>query len=76
MVVQTRSQVDCDPDLDLSELHVEMDVVDTRQDIRSFPVVIPEMLAAMPLTLPVDEEMDSQVEASGAWCGPDELGYG
>ena len=62
VVVQTRSQVLCDPDLDLSERYVEMDVVDTRRDIRDLPGVIPEMFAAMSLTLPVDEEIDSQVE--------------
>ena len=57
--------------MDLSEWYVEMDVVDTRRDIRDLPGVIPEMLAAMPLTLPVDEDMDSQVEEGPGvvWTG-------
>ena len=62
VVVQTRPQVVCHLDLDLSERYVEVDVVDTRRDIQNLPGVVPEMLAALPLTLPVDEEMDSQVE--------------
>ena len=73
VVVQTRPQVVCDPDLDLSEQYVEVDVVDTRRDIRHLPGVVPEMLAAMPLTLPVDEEMDSQVKEGPdvVWSGRD-----
>ena len=41
VVVQTRPQVVCDPDLDLSERYVEVDVVDTRRDIRNLPGVVP-----------------------------------
>ena len=73
VVVQTRPQVVCEPDLDLSERYVEVDVVDTRRNIRNLPGMIPEMLAAMPLTLPVDEEMDSQVGKGTdvVWTGRD-----
>ena len=73
MVVQTRPQVVCDPDLGLSERYVEVEVVDTRRDIQNLPGVVPEMLATMPLTLSVDEEMDSQVEESPdvVWTGRD-----
>ena len=73
VVVQTRPHIMCHPDLDLSERYVEVDVVDTRRDIRNLPRVVPEMLAALPLTLPVDEEMDSQVEEGPdvVWTGRD-----
>ena len=33
VVVETRPQVGCDPDLYLSERYVEVDIVDTRRDI-------------------------------------------
>ena len=46
-----------------------MDVVDIRRDIRNLPDVFPVMFdetAAVPMTLPVDEEMGSQVEEGPA----------
>ena len=53
-----------------------MDIVDTRRDIRNLPGVVPAMfdeMAAMPMTLPVDEEKDSQVEEGPdvVWTGRD-----
>ena len=63
-----KPQVGCDPDSYLSKRYVEVDIVDTR---RNLPGVVPGMFdvtAAVPMTLPVDEEKDSQVEE-----GPDVL---
>ena len=47
--------------------------MDTRRNIRNLLGMVPEMLAAMPLTLPVDEEMDSQVGEGPdvMWTGRD-----
>ena len=52
---------------------MEVDTVDTRRDIRNLPGVVSEIFAAMPLTLPVDEEKDSQVEEGldVVWTGRD-----
>ena len=69
VVVLTRPQVGCDPDLYLSKRHMEVDIVDTRRDIRNLPGMVPALFdetAAMPMTLPVDEKQNSQVEE-----GPD-----
>ena len=76
VVVKTRPQVGCDPDLYLSKRYVEVDIVDTRRDIRNLPGVVPVMFdetAAVPMTLPVDEEKDSQVEEGldVVWTGRD-----
>ena len=76
VVVKTRPQVGCDPDLYLSERYVEVDIVDTRWDIRNLLGVVPGMFdetAAVPMTLPVDEEKDSQVEEGPdvVWTGRD-----
>ena len=76
VVVETGPQVGCDPDLDLSERNVEVDIVDTRRDIRNLPDVFPVMFdktAAVPMTLPVGVEMGSQVEEDPdvVWTGRD-----
>ena len=74
VVVQTGPQVGCDPDLYLSERNVEVEIVDTRRDIRNLPGVFSVMfdnMAAVPMTLPVDVEMGSQVEEDPdvVWTG-------
>ena len=51
VVVETGPQVGHDPDLYLSKRNMEVDIVDTRRDIRNLPV-----------TLPVGVEMGPQVE--------------
>ena len=74
VVVETGPQVVRDPDLYLSERNVEVDIVDTRRDIRNLPDVFLVMFdkpAAVPMTLPVGVEMGSQVEEDPdvVWTG-------
>ena len=74
VVVKTRPQVGCDPDLYLSERYVEVDIVDTRRDIRNLPGVVLAMfdgMAAIPITLPVDERRIHRLRRVRTWCGPD-----
>ena len=65
VVVETGSQVGCEPDLYLSKRNVEVEVVDIRQDIRNLPDVFAGMFdktAAVPMTLPVGVKMGPHVE--------------
>ena len=76
VVFETGPQVGRVPDLYLSERNVEVDIVDTRRDIRNLPDVFPVMFdktAAVPMTLPMDVEMGSQVEEDPdvVWTGRD-----
>ena len=78
MVVETGSQVGCDPDLYLSERNVEVDIMDTRWDIRNLPgvfLVMFDKTAAVPMTLPVDVEMGSQVEEDPDVSRDIQVGY-
>ena len=77
VVVETRPQVGCDPDLNLSERYVEVDIYCGYQ--MGYPKFARRgsgngcEMAAVPMTLPVDEEPDSQVEEGPdvVWTGRD-----
>ena len=76
VVGKTGPQVGCDSDLYLSERYMEVDIVDTRRDIRNLPGVVPVMfdkMGTIPITLPVDEEKDSKIEEGPdmVWTGRD-----
>ena len=65
VVVETGSQVGCEPDLYLSEWNVEVDIVDIRWDIQNLPDVFPvrfDKTAAVPKTLHVGVAMGPQVD--------------
>ena len=65
VVIQTESQVGCEPDLYLSERNMGVDVEVIGRDIRNLPDVFPvifDKTAAVPMTLHVGVEMDPQVE--------------